>query len=140
MNISRKCVGDFGEYLAYLHIINMKHEVLAFNYRSLYGEIDIVSCENNKIHFIEVKTVLVSNVSRETSIFAEEHVTHEKISKIYKTAEVFLDEFGSSGDSGQVDVVGIYIDREFYKNQTNKSIIDPIEGVDYRIVYIENVF
>lgn len=140
MNISRKDVGNFGEYLAYLHLISMKNEVLAFNYRSLYGEIDIVSCENNKIHFIEVKTVLVSNVSRETSIFAEEHVTHEKISKIYKTAEVFLDEFGSGGDSGQVDVIGIYIDREFYKNQTNKSIIDPIEGIDYRIVYIENVF
>jgi Holliday junction resolvase-like predicted endonuclease len=100
MELLKKKIGDFGEEIVVTHLKAMKHAILACKYRSLYGEVDIVSCETHKLHFIEVKTVLVTDLSRETYVSAEEHVTCEKLGKLRKTAEIFMDEFGFMGDSG----------------------------------------
>lgn len=140
MELIKKKIGDFGECLAAGFLKDLKHEILACKYRSLFGELDIVSHENNKLHFVEVKTILTSDISRETNIQAEEHVTREKLAKISKTAEIFMDEFGLCGDCGQIDVIGVYIGRGFYKRHQKDTILGPIKDIDYRLVYLENVY
>lgn len=50
-------IGKIGEDVASKFLERKGHKIVQRNYWKPYGEIDIVSCENNKTHFVEVKTV-----------------------------------------------------------------------------------
>ena len=79
-------LGGKGEDLATAFLLERGHEILARNFRSRFGEIDIISKFGGFLCFIEVKT---RNPSKNlTSGF--EAVTHDKQLKIYKTAEYFI--------------------------------------------------
>ena len=69
--------GNLGEELACTYLENKQFEILARNYRSKFGEIDVVALRKGTLHFIEVKT-------RSTDRFGKpaEAVDREKISKI----------------------------------------------------------
>lgn len=87
MNCSKN-KGDIGELTArkYLTIVkNMK--ILANNYHSRYGEIDIISCTDKYIVFVEVKTRKTGALYR-----GAEAVDKSKRIKIIKTAMLFLSE------------------------------------------------
>lgn len=80
--------GDIGELTAreYLTIVkNMK--ILENNYHSRYGEIDIISCTDKYIVFVEVKTRKKGSLYR-----GAESVDKSKRIKIIKTAMIFLSE------------------------------------------------
>lgn len=80
--------GDVGELTArkYLTIVkNMR--ILKNNYHSRYGEIDIISCTDKYIVFVEVKTRKKESLYR-----GAEAVDKNKRIKIIKTAMMFLSE------------------------------------------------
>ena len=80
-----KDIGTYGENLALKHLTNKGYKILEMNYRSKYGEIDIISFYNNLIVFVEVK-------SRYTNSFGSpmESVTYYKQKQIIKLSQIYL--------------------------------------------------
>lgn len=86
--------GQKGENLATEFLQKKGYLILERNWRySKLGEIDIIAQQNNTIAFIEVKT-------RSTNLFGEpiEAITPSKIKKIYKLAEIYLNNQISSAN------------------------------------------
>ena len=80
-----KDIGTYGENLALKHLTNKGYKILEMNYRSKYGEIDIISFYNNLIVFVEVK-------SRYTNSFGlpMESVTYSKQKQIIKLSSYYV--------------------------------------------------
>jgi putative endonuclease len=109
-----KQVGDLGEDIAENYLKNKGFLIIARNYLKKWGEIDIVTRENDIIHFVEVKTVSYETkhdlnlaVSRGTWR-PEENVHPWKIKKLNRTIESWLIENSFDGD-WQIDVVAVRI-------------------------------
>ncbi len=121
--------GQQGELLCAQHYTNIGFVILDLNYRKKWGEIDVIARKDNKIHFIEVKTV-----SYETKMKLEYAVTHGtwrpednvhqfKLQKLARTIETWVIEHRWNGDI-QIDVAAVRIvPRETY------ALIDIIENV-----------
>jgi len=56
MTLHNTQFGRQGEEIALDYLLKNKFEILVRNYRSKFGEIDIVAQKENKIYFVEVKT------------------------------------------------------------------------------------
>ncbi|HRY30801.1 MAG TPA: YraN family protein [Candidatus Paceibacterota bacterium] len=88
--------GNFGEDIAVRFLVKQGFRILARNYLRRAGEIDIIAERFGEIHFIEVKSIFLKNVSRETirggglNYRPEENVSRKKIFKMIKAAELFL--------------------------------------------------
>lgn len=136
----RKILGDLGEKLVVMNLEKSEHNVLVTKYRTIYGEVDIVSHENNNFHFIEVKTVLIRDVSRETLMRPEDHMNFTKINRLKNTATVFMDEFGLYDENSQIDLFCVYVSKSFLKGHKNNDLLEPIRGIDYDIVCFENIY
>ena len=54
--MNRKLFGDYGENIASKYLAKNGYEIIQKNFRTKYGEIDIVAKENNTLVFVEVKT------------------------------------------------------------------------------------
>lgn len=79
--LSRK-KGDEAENLAKIFLKNKDFEIIASNYYTAYGEIDIIAKKDSIYHFIEVK----SGVSFEPL----QNVTPKKLSRIIKSIYIYL--------------------------------------------------
>lgn len=90
-NIKMNCnkdKGDVGELTARKYLTSVKNmRILKNNYHSRYGEIDIISCTDKYIVFVEVKTRKKESLYR-----GAEAVDKNKRIKIIKTAMMFLSE------------------------------------------------
>lgn len=82
--------GKAGEDYAARALSGPGREILARNYRSPYGEIDIIASDGESICFIEVKTR-----RRGSMVGAAQSVTPQKQKRIIMTAAVYLQENGS---------------------------------------------
>ncbi len=83
--MNKKLFGKAGEKMAANYLISRGHRILEQGYRSKTGEIDIISIEGERVHFIEVKT--------RSSIkygMPKEAVTADKLRHIKNTAEVYI--------------------------------------------------
>lgn len=79
--------GAAGEVLAARFLRTKGYEVLCSNYRTRFGEIDIIASDHQYIAFVEVKT------RSEDALYApREAVTATKQTRIIKTAMLFLQE------------------------------------------------
>jgi len=56
MNSYTRDFGGYGEKLGATHLKEQGYQILIKNYRTKYGEIDIIATKNNCIYFFEVKT------------------------------------------------------------------------------------
>lgn len=76
--------GNSGEQIAQNLLVKSGHKIIDRNFRSRFGEIDLVAIKNGELIFVEVKT-------RHGSRFGmpQEAVTLSKINKIKKTAEYY---------------------------------------------------
>ncbi len=82
-----KELGVFGEEHAALYLEDLGYRILTRNYRSRYGEIDIIAEKDKTIVFIEVK-------ARRSYLYGEPkdsiHIRKQK--KLIQTAMIFLQE------------------------------------------------
>ena len=122
----KRKTGNLGEDLACRFLMKHGFQIIDRNYLKKCGEIDIIAKNNNKIHFIEVKSVSClsvqvvetnNNVSGETpkddSFRPEDNVHPWKLQRLYKTIELYLIEKGVSGETDwQIDVITVYIDKK----------------------------
>lgn len=96
-------LGHQGEVFAEKFLKAEGYEILERNYRSPFGEIDLVARENGEISFIEVKT------RQEDGWDAFEAVDPRKQRKIVRTATAFLMErFGSDEVDARFDVLAVW--------------------------------
>ena len=95
-------VGSWGESIAAKYLQQKHYKLVAMNYHSRFGEIDLIVSDSNYLVFVEVKL-------RKSDRFASayEHVDLHKQQRIRSTAEVFLTEYNTELQP-RFDVVEIY--------------------------------
>ncbi len=76
--------GNLGEKIAQKLLIKNGYQIVTNNFRSKFGEIDIVATHKDTLVFVEVKTRTSKAYGK-----AAEAVTPAKLSKIKKTGEYF---------------------------------------------------
>lgn len=119
-NVSR-LLGAWGEAQTAALLREKGYEIKAANYRTRYGEIDLIAEGHGVLAFVEVKT-------RRSDAFARpmEHVTPRKLERIRLAALAYLAETGCRLPA-RFDVVEVYAPEELSKPPR-------------RIHYLENVF
>ncbi len=83
----KKIIGDRGEEYVANYIRKKGFIISARNYRSRFGEIDIVAENNELILFVEVKTRSENSYA---FINAKDSVTYSKQQRIIATAEYYI--------------------------------------------------
>ncbi len=81
----RREIGKLGEDTACARLMEAGHVILERNWRSGHLEIDIISCDHEGIHFVEVKTR-----SRSIQAPPQENVDGSKQKRIVRAAKSFL--------------------------------------------------
>ena len=108
----RKEVGKIGEDIAVQFLEKKGFRTIERNYRKPWGEIDIIAEKSGSVRFIEVKTLaidLLPDVSYETNDYRPEEQVHpEKLRKIARTAELYMNAKNDDRDY-QIDVVGVFL-------------------------------
>jgi putative endonuclease len=83
--ISSKKKGEKAEKIAENYLISKGYKILERNYRTKFGEIDIIAQKKKLLVFVEVKSEF-----GKPKFFAEEKVDFKKQEKISRVAEHFL--------------------------------------------------
>lgn len=95
-------VGAWGESLAWEYLRKKRYKLVAVNYRTRYGEIDLIVANRKYLVFVEVKC-------RKSDKFAKaaEFVGYRKQSRLRTTAELFLSEHPTDLQP-RFDVIEVY--------------------------------
>jgi len=109
--------GKFGESLAENYLKKNGYKIIEKNFRTKYGEIDIIAEKGNFIIFVEVKYRKNPEFGK-----AEEAINPVKIGKIQKTAEFYLNNFYNKRKIPRIDIIAINsfekLEIKHYKNVT----------------------
>lgn len=97
-------IGRFGELLAKEYFKNAGYTILAENYRTLLGELDLVIKKNDTIIFVEVRTR--STISHGSP---EESITRSKRERLIRLALQFCAQHCLYAQNLRFDVVAINI-------------------------------
>ena len=110
MSRGNRRMGEWGERVARLHLEGKGYAVLATNFRSRAGEIDVVAEQGDQLVFVEVK-------ARRGNAYgiAEESISPVRAERLAEVAEDFMragrgGEF-SSGTQWRIDLVCLNMDR-----------------------------
>lgn len=108
-------IGKIGESIAKTFLMKHGFSVISTNYRTKYGEIDIVANKDNILRFVEVKSVKVISFSHidTLAIKPEDNLTKDKWSKLVVSCEMYLSHKNISSESSwQIDLACVYINTE----------------------------
>lgn len=78
MSFLGKRVGAVGEDIAMNFLKNKGFKIIARNFSTRYGEIDLIAQKENKLHFIEVKTRTSDNKGKPYEAINKRKVFHLK--------------------------------------------------------------
>jgi len=102
-----KTTGAKGEEIAMNYLLNNSYKIISRNFHSKYGEIDIIAEKGDTIYFFEVKTRKPYSFTQ-----PEESITQQKISRIIKTAQIFVSRTPQTyTKSWRIMLIGIILDR-----------------------------
>lgn len=100
-------VGQLGEDIAVRFLVKQGYEIIDRNYTQKCGELDIVSKNNGKIHFIEVKTVSRENFSYRP----EENVSPRKLRRVARAIQIYMAQKRVSLETDwQTDIITVILD------------------------------
>jgi putative endonuclease len=99
---SRQVLGRWGEDLATDYLIEKGYLLLERNFRSPYGEIDLIVQKENRLVFVEVKT-------RSSGAYGlpEEAITPKKREHLISAAQAYLQQSPTPTTDWQIDVIAI---------------------------------
>ena len=105
-------IGEFGESLAVRWLEGQGYRVIARNWTSPLGEIDIIATKDNLLHCIEVKSVQMRLPARDgVGYNPADNVTRGKLQKVVITCLEYIRQVGLQGLSGwQMDIVLVRFD------------------------------
>ena len=94
-----------GETAARLHLHRLGYRVLATNFRTREGEVDIVARHGDTFVFVEVKT-------RRGRAYGlpEEAITPTKTAHLIAAARTYLEQAGAADADWRIDVVAVELD------------------------------
>ena len=110
-------IGKIGEKVAKTFLMKHGFTIQALNYRTKFGEIDIVAKKDNRLHFVEVKSIKVRSFDEidRLRVRPEDNLTWTKWKKFVTTVEIYLKQHkqGQVGDTlWQADLACVYINTE----------------------------
>jgi putative endonuclease len=97
-----KVTGNIGEAQAVKYLKKQGYKILATNYATKLGELDIVAKQNDELIFVEVKTRLTTEFG-----LPREAVTSFKQNKIRLVATEYLKSTGNLNAKCRCDVIEI---------------------------------
>ena len=107
MKRQNKVTGRRGEEVALTELVKKGYRLLARNWGSKFGEIDLVMEDGEVVVFVEVKTKVGEDFG-----LPEEEVTERKFAQVRRMGEVFLVEKGMWNRACRIDVVAIVLNRD----------------------------
>lgn len=107
MSVQRQQLGKLGEDVALEHLQAQGYVILVRNYRTDFGEIDIIAQDKNALCFIEVRT----RISQEQG-HPLESITSDKKSKIIRSSMCYLGELNLWESEIRFDVVSVIPEEE----------------------------
>ena len=109
MKPSKLSLGQYGEELACKFLKSHHYQILERNYRTRYGEIDIIAKDDDIFIFVEVKT-------KTSNLFGqpEEMVGSKKKAKLVKLAKAYLQEksLSSEAKNFQIDIISVMMEKD----------------------------
>ena len=123
-------VGEIGENVAVKFLVKQDFLILDRNYTKKWGEIDIVAEKDDKLYFIEVKSVSRLNldkVSQETldQYNPEDNMHPWKLKRMARTIQTYLSSKNLEDKEWQVDLLVVFLDLKG-KNAKVKVVKDII--------------
>ncbi len=106
--LSRRAIGDLGEELACAYLISQGYTVVARNYTTAHGELDIVAEQGEILAFVEVKTRTGFAQAKRFGRPAKA-VDQAKWEHIFFAAKQYLKEHPHPGKL-RLDVMEVYLD------------------------------
>ena len=105
MATPRGRLGRWGEEHARRYLEGKGYTVSETNYRSRWGEVDIVALQRGELVFVEVKT-------RRGIAFGtpEESITAAKSQRLIATAQDYLEKNGLEQSRWRIDLISIHLD------------------------------
>ena len=102
MSNPRQQLGQWGEQVAAEYLTARGYTIVARNFRTRHGELDLVARRDDALIFVEIKT-------RTSSAFAfpEESVTRRKQLHLLSAAEDYLESHPQPSLTWQVDVISV---------------------------------
>jgi putative endonuclease len=104
---SRKNLGDSGERVAAMFLEQRGYKILARNFRTRVGEMDLIAEDADGLAFVEVRTRRGSALGS-----PEESLTPRKRARLLTVAQEFLQAHAEYADRAwRIDLVAIELDR-----------------------------
>ena len=123
MPSARSKLGTRGEALAAAHLEALGMCIAGRNYRTRYGEVDLIAQEGDTLVFVEVKTRRGSSYGT-----PEESVTPRKLDRLAKTAALYLQEHGLEQSAWRVDLLAIKLGKDGPSINHVRSIVERDPG------------
>lgn len=101
----RNRIGTKGEQLAVSILEGMGYRILVRNYRCRMGEVDVICCKGDELHFVEVKTRLATDLQ-----YPAEAVDARKQARIKRIAKYYMISNGMEECIVVFDVIGVEIE------------------------------
>lgn len=98
----RSARARLGEHVARRKLESLGYRTLETNYRTRFGEIDIIAVHRRQLVFVEVKTRRGRGFG-----YPEEAVTHVKSARVVAAAQTYLASEGKAAADWRVDVVAV---------------------------------
>lgn len=108
-------IGKIGENITKTFLMKHGFNVIETNYRTKYGEMDVIVEKDNILRFVEVKSIKVRDFSHieNLSVRPEDNLTKDKWFKIVTSVEIYLHHKNIKDDvKRQIDLACVYINTE----------------------------
>lgn len=108
-------IGKIGENITDTFLKKNGITIIERNYRTRYGEIDIIARKDNVLRFVEVKSVKVRDVlhTEGLAVEPEDNLTHAKWSKLVTSVGIYMQHRNIGKEINyQIDLACVYIDTE----------------------------
>jgi len=115
----RQSLGQMGESIAGVFLKNKGYTILERNWRTPYGEIDLVASQNATIVFVEVKT----RASRSLGP-PEISITARKAEHMHDAAEYYIQQHPELMNDWRIDLITIQL-----QPKDSPALIDHFENV-----------
>ncbi len=107
-------IGELGENIAVKFLVKHSFSILDRNYTKKWGEIDIIAEKNNKIYFIEVKSVSCEtladlNNEKLDQYKPEDNMHPWKLKRMSRTIQTYLFSKKLDEKEWQVDLILVFL-------------------------------